>query len=191
MNAKELLVLLRAMGACREAVYWVKGKSFAEAWRECERADWMLWLCGRMIGKAGWPTREQIVLVLCDLAETALPFYEKKCPNDLRPRKSIEVTRAWAEGKATIEQVREARAAAYAYAAAYAADTAAYADAAAYAYAAYAYAAAADAAAAAADAAAAAAAADAAAADAAWRQKRLEVLKEFANKVRERLKVPE
>jgi hypothetical protein len=181
MNAKELLVLLRAMGACREAVDWVKGKSFAEAWRECERADWMLWLCGRMIGKAGWPTREQIVLVLCDLAETALPFYEKKCPNDLRPRKSIEVTRAWAEGKATIEQVREARAAA-ADAANAAANAAAYA--------------AADAADAAANANAnaaanAAAAAAANAADAAWRQKRLEVLKEFANKVRERLKVPE
>ena len=176
MNAKELLVLLRAMGACKEAVEWVKGKTFAEAWQQCERADWMLWLCGRMIGTVAWPTRQEIVLVLCDLAETALPFFERKYPKDLRPRKSIEITRAWAQGKATIDQVREARAAADADAADAAAADAAYAAA----YAAYAAAYAAD-----------AAAADAAAAAAAFTAKKQEVLKEFANKVRERLKVPE
>ena len=146
MNARELSVLLRAIGACKDAVEWSSGKSFAEAWQECERAGWMLWLCGRMIGKDGWPSHEQIVLVCCDFAENALPLFEKKYPANQSVRKCIETTRAWAAGKATIDQAREARKIV--------------------------------------------GAADAAAYAAAFDRKKTEVLKEFANKVRERLTVP-
>jgi hypothetical protein len=100
---------LKRLGACEEAVKWVADRDFAAAWTECQRADWMLWLCGWMAGKAGWPTREQIVLVCCRIAEDALPIYEEKYPNDKRVRECIEVTRRWAKGKATIEEVRKAR----------------------------------------------------------------------------------
>ena len=88
----------------------------------------MLWLCGTMQGKKGWPERPAIVLVACDCAELVLPIFEKKHPNDKRVRECIEVTRKWAAGEATIEEVRKARNAAYA---AYAADAADAADAAA------------------------------------------------------------
>src|SRR5579885_1642287 len=108
---------LKRLGACEEAVKWVADRDFAAAWTECQRADWMLWLCGWMAGKAGWPTREQIVLVCCRIAEDALPIYEEKYPNDKRVRECIEVTRRWAKGKATIEEVRKARDAARAAAA--------------------------------------------------------------------------
>ena len=152
------------MDACREAVEWVNRKSLKTAWAKCEQADWMLWLAGRLE-----IDRKVLVLCACDIAETAL----KHIPDgEDRPAKAIEVTRAWVDGKATIQEVREARKSAYAaaYAAATATDAAdAYAAVTDAAYAAYAaandaayaaYAAATDAAAAAATDAAAAAYAD-------------------------------
>ena len=116
MNSSELQVQLRALSACKEAVVWSKGRTFAEAWQQCKRADWMLWLCGKMCGAPGWPTQQQIVLLACECAESSLPLFEQRYPNDQRPRKAIEAARAWANGDGTIEQVRTARAAAYAYA---------------------------------------------------------------------------
>ena len=124
MNAKEFSNLLRRIGACSEAREWAKGKDFAQVWEQCERGDWLLWLCGRMSDKDGWPTRQQVVLAACDCAETALKYV--KAGED-RPRKAIETARLWAEGKATIQEVRTAADAAYAYAAADAAYAAAYA----------------------------------------------------------------
>ena len=108
-DEKELAVKLGKLGACNEAVEWARGKFLIEAWETCERADWMLWLVGHMCGTDGWPTRQDIVLVACLCAETALPFFEKKYPNDDRPRKAIEAARAWARGECDIEEVRKAR----------------------------------------------------------------------------------
>ena len=160
MTALKFMQLLRKLGACEEARTWAKGKDLHEVWTSCDRADWLLWLAGRMADEPGWPTRKQIVLAACACAETALRYVK---PGEDRPRIAIETARAWVRGEASIEDVRLARKNAYAAAAAYAAYAAAYAAAA---YAAYAAAAAYDAAAAyaaayAADAAYAAAAADA------------------------------
>ena len=175
----ELQERLRELRACEEAVVWVGERDLKRAWKECQRGDWMLWLCGEMLGKPGWPTRQEIVLAACCCAELALPIFEKKYPKDDRPRKAIETTRLWARGKATIEEVRSAAYAAYAaYAAADAADAAA---------------AAADAAADAADAAYAAAAADAAyaAADAAaYAAARAKTLRKCADICRKQLSIP-
>ena len=67
--------------------------------------------------------RKEVVSAACDCAELALKHVPE---GENRPRKCIEVVRAWAAGTATLDEVRTARLAAYA---------AAYADAA---YAAYA-----------------------------------------------------
>ena len=116
---------LKAIGACTEAVEWARGHKWPNAWQKCERGDWMLWLCGAMQGKEGWPPRQQIVLVACDCVELVLPIFEKKYPDDKRVRECLETTRKWANGEATIEDVRKARAAACAAcAAAYTADAA-------------------------------------------------------------------
>ena len=143
MTADKFSILLDSLRACPEAKKWARGKDdLKTVWETCERGDWLLWLCGQMVGAEGWPTRQEVVLAACDCAETALRYVE---PGETRPAECIRVVRAWAEGKATIKQVREARrAAAYtAYAAAaytaYAADAAAYAYAAEAAYAAAAY----------------------------------------------------
>jgi hypothetical protein len=191
MNAVELDGLLDRLHACFEARVWAKGKTLAEVWLGCGRGDWLLWLAGRMQGEPGWFTREQVVLAACDCAETSLKFVRE---GEDRPRKCLEVVRAWATGNATLEEVRVARVAASAdaddaasdaaYAASYAASAA---DAAAYA-AASAYASASDAAAYAADASA-AAYASAAASDASDADRK-KTLKECAELVRARLVFP-
>jgi hypothetical protein len=219
MNAVEFRKLLVFQGACVEALAWSKGKSLKTVWETCERGDWMLWLTAKMIGKVGWPSHQQVVLAACDCAETALVYVPageerpKKCIEVVRKWTRGEATltevqqarNAAAAAAAAADAAADAAAAYAAYAAAaYAA--AAYADAAAAAAdAAYAdaYAAAAadaayaDAAAAAADAAyadayaadAAAAAADAAYADA-YAATRSKSLRQSADLVRARLKVP-
>jgi hypothetical protein len=40
---------LQDLGACPEAVAWAANYStLAEAWANCERGDWMAWLCERL-----------------------------------------------------------------------------------------------------------------------------------------------
>ena len=178
--------LLKVLNACGEAVKWCEGKTLPQAWSECQRADWMLWLCSKMIEKNGWPDRKTLVLAACLCAETALKFWEKKHPTDKRPHISIETARKWAGGEATIDEVKAAAAAAYAAAAAvaYASDAA---DAAADA----AYAAAASDADAAASAAAYAAAAYAYAADAAFGPAKIKALAKLAEIIRKLLQPEE
>src|SRR5215471_15219999 len=124
MNAVEFRKLLIKLGACSEALSWSKGKSLKIVWETCERGDWMLWLAGKMIDAEGWPSRQDVVLAACDCVEPALKYVAK---DEDRPRKCTDVARRWAEGKASIEELRTARrdadaaaSAAYAAAAAYA-----------------------------------------------------------------------
>jgi hypothetical protein len=56
-NLRDLLV---SLGACSEAVNWVGDRDLVAAYRECSRADWLLWLASRMAGRPGWPTEHQV-----------------------------------------------------------------------------------------------------------------------------------
>jgi flagellar biosynthesis/type III secretory pathway protein FliH len=143
-DMQPLLAFARDHNACREARSWLTTQTDPHvAWETCERPDWMIWFARRRSVE-----RKVLVRIACDCARTALRFVPE---GEDRPRRAIEAAEAWAEGRAAVQEVRDA-AYADAYADAYAA---AYADA----YAAAAYAdAAADAAYAAADAAYAAAA---------------------------------
>jgi hypothetical protein len=38
---------LKSLGACPEARKWASGRSAAEAWEMCDRADWMFWWARR------------------------------------------------------------------------------------------------------------------------------------------------
>ena len=154
---------LKSIGACADARKWAGNRTPQQAWDECERHDWLLWWATRTLVN----TRQQIVLVACDFAETAFKYLPK---GENRPQELVAALRDWAD-KPTDKKLEHikllrknlyvadaaaaaAAAAAYAYAAAAAAAAAAYAAAAAAAYAAdaadaaaYAYAAAAAAAA--------------------------------------------
>ena len=131
--------------ACVEAVEWCREQpSLDEAWATCTRADWMLWLLGKLSGAPESDMRKKVVLCACACARTAL----KQVPDgEDRPLQAIETTERWARGDdgVTLDDVRSAAsaaasaaaasaaasasaAAAYAaYAAAYDADAAAYA----------------------------------------------------------------
>ena len=110
---------LASLGACPEAVDWVRKhdqQSEQEMWDDCIRGDWMLWICGKLSGTPESKRRKQLVKAACACARLALQYVKK---GEHRPRICIETAEAWANGEATIEKVRNARAASYAaYAAA-------------------------------------------------------------------------
>jgi len=125
---------LKKYNPCSEAMDFRKEfKTFSEAWENCPRGDWMLWIAQ----KTGVNKRKMtLAKALC--AETV-----KHLMKDERSLNALKVAKNYGRYKANDEELRHAAAAAYA------ADAAAYtdadADAAAYAAAAAAYAAADDA----------------------------------------------
>ena len=127
---------LEKINACCEAREWVATqKNYKEAWQNCERGDWMLWLAKRL-----------------DVDDRKLTLAKFKCANqvrhlmkDSRSIAALDAAERYGNGEINRDELNTATAAAYAAyaAAADAADAdataAAYADAAAYAaYAAYA-----------------------------------------------------
>ena len=123
LHSDPIAPLLGQVGACREAVEWAGTRTIAQAWAECPRGDWMLWLLARLDAD-----RQRIVRAACQCARLALPYVPS---DELRPLAAIETAEAWTRGEATLVQVNAAAAAAYA--AAYAAYAYAY-DAYTYAY---------------------------------------------------------
>ena len=71
------------------------------------------------------PADREIRLLACDYTERVLPLFEKEFPEDRRPRRAIEVTRLFADGQATKDELGAAAKAAKAAVAA--AETAAWA----------------------------------------------------------------
>ena len=109
---------LEKMGACKDAVEWCKKfSSLQKAWDACDRGDRMMWLIARCN-----PTEAQykaIVLAACDCADLVEEYRRPEDKTVLAY--CLETARKWARGEATIQEVRDA------YAAAYAASTATYA----------------------------------------------------------------
>jgi hypothetical protein len=96
LSNQQLRALLSQLNACEGALDWLGQRDLAKAWAECPRADWLLWLVGHMAGRAGWPTRAQVVIAACECVEPAL----RRVPaGEERPRRAIEAARAWADGK--------------------------------------------------------------------------------------------
>ena len=105
---------LSRLHACAEAREWAKGyPDLASAWAACPRADWMLWLAAKAIGKPGSDAHRRLVLAACACARYALPHVR---PGEDRPLAAIEIAERWArrEKGVTIEQVHTAAYAAYA-----------------------------------------------------------------------------
>jgi hypothetical protein len=140
--------LLEKWNACPDGYGWAKDLTLKQIYDTCHRGDWLLWLADKLEVE-----HNLLILAACDCAESVAHLDKTGVS-----AKTIQVTRKYLVGEATLAEVKTAAAAATSYAAtayaaaAHAAAAHAAADAA---YAAYAVAAAA-----------AAAAADAAAADA-------------------------
>jgi len=107
---------LRAMKACASALRWIGDRTIEQAWRDCQRSDWMFWLLERIA-----PGDPRLRLAAADMAERAC---------DLIPDEPTRLAAAWAIGAARrgdADEMRAAYAAAdAAYAAAYATAFAAY-----------------------------------------------------------------
>ena len=109
--------LLKRLGACEEGRRYVGSRTLPHFWQECDRGDWMLWLCAKMKGQPDWPTQQQIVLVACDCAELSLSIFEEKYPKDSRPREALASARSWANGEINAKVLRAAASCAAAWAA--------------------------------------------------------------------------
>ena len=145
--AIEEIAKLREMNACAEALEYLEGfETIQDAWDNCGRGDWMLWLCGRKSGAPWSEGRRKLVRTSCRCARLVYDLMPEES------KKALVLFERWSDGEEISREELDAvrYAAVAAHAAAYAAaDAAAYAAAAAVAvaYAAAAYAAAADAAA--------------------------------------------
>ena len=110
---------LEKLKACQEAVEWSRQfKSGQAAWDACERGDWLLWYAAKMDGPPGAESRKKLVLAACKCARLSLKYAKK---DENRPYRAIEAAEAWCrnENNITLEDVKDAAAAAYdAYAAA-------------------------------------------------------------------------
>lgn len=112
MNKTTWIDELEDLNACNDAVQWAQSyDSLDVAWAACERADWMLWLLGRLSGPPESEARKPLVLCACACARTALRFVKE---GETRPLACIETVERWARGEASIDDVRQARKAAYA-----------------------------------------------------------------------------
>lgn len=109
MNAKELLL---SLDACHEAIMFSEGKTIKQAWEECPRGDWMLWIYPKL-----FPNElRKLTLAKAYCANTV-----RGLMHDERSRYAIDVAIKFGYGFATPGKLKEsADAAAYAAAAAYA-----------------------------------------------------------------------
>lgn len=100
--------------ACQEAVTWAKTQgSFKEAWENCQRGNWMLWLTSKIIGNTrDTPLGVNLWLVRADIAQLVLPIYEKQFPTDDRVRDCIQAIRDYASGKIDKAKLKEYKTAA-------------------------------------------------------------------------------
>ena len=98
---------LEKIGACQEAVEWAfKQKSLAEAWKNCEKGNWMLWLAGKFSGPSGDQRRRKLVLAACECAQLSLAYVK---PGEKRPAEALKIATAWAMGEiVTLDELRVA-----------------------------------------------------------------------------------
>jgi len=118
---KKLAKSLKNINACDgpgESIEYVSGcESPKQAWDDCERGDWLLWICGKFAGKPYSDKRKKLVLASCECARLSLKYNDDKRLSDC-----LDLHVRWAMGEnIAIEELKEARNAHYASAAAYAA----------------------------------------------------------------------
>ena len=101
----EVMELLNKLNACQEAKLWAAGKTLSQAWQECQRADWMLWLLGRS------PINKKIIATIAvEFAETCV-HNAKDYP---AVAECITTVKKYLSGQATQEELAAAESAALA-----------------------------------------------------------------------------
>ncbi len=90
MTSKKFMEKLIEIDACGHAKKFCKGKTLHQAWILCDRPEWMMWL----YEKAN-PDKKICVEIAVYSARLCLDKFERKYPDDKRPRKAIEAAENW------------------------------------------------------------------------------------------------
>jgi len=107
--------LLKSLNACPPALDWVGDRTFEQAYAECPRGDWMLWLFARLHPEK----KRELTLAKGHCANTV-----QHLMTDQRSIAAIDAAIAYGEGRISGEELADAARAADA--AAWAADAAAW-----------------------------------------------------------------
>ena len=101
---------IKAAGACEDR-YKILLKNLGKTKADDEEITIRQILISNGIQDAIWALRavegkdKEIRLFACDCAEMVLPIFEEKYPDDMRPRRAIEVSRRYANEDATKEEL--------------------------------------------------------------------------------------
>ena len=90
--------LLTKLKACKPALDWVGDKTIEQAWNECQRGDWLLWLAAKLD-----IDRKILVYAASQCARTSLQYVPI---DEKRPLIAIETAERWTRGEATLEEVK-------------------------------------------------------------------------------------
>jgi hypothetical protein len=105
------------LATLEQLIGWLNARIFvAETDGELvESTDHEKWVARkvRLVSETAWNERTAR-LFACDCAEHVLYLYERKYPDDNRPRNAIETVRGHANGEATEEELTAARSAVWA-----------------------------------------------------------------------------
>ena len=88
--------------ACQDSIRWVNGKTPAKAWKECKRADWLLWIVAHLAMDHKYYKRalaaatSACIDVLCENDLVLDPFYVKEMKKNGIADRSDEPERALA-----------------------------------------------------------------------------------------------
>ncbi len=100
---KEHFDFLKTNQACESVLEWAEKQSdLYDLWNNCHRGDWLLWLAKKLKVDE---RKHMLCAALC--AHTVVHLM-----TDARSREAIRIAFLWGRGKATGEQLREARKAA-------------------------------------------------------------------------------
>jgi hypothetical protein len=98
-------MVLVKLGACTPARYWATTvPSIETGWRECPKAEWMLWILGHMSGGPDSPSRKRLVKCLVDFARIVPRFNEPKDMEEIR-QKILCACEQYANRERTAEEV--------------------------------------------------------------------------------------
>jgi hypothetical protein len=94
MTKQETIKRLEALDACEEAVEWAQDqKDFEAIIKNCDRGEWLFWLGGKVLSS------RELAIPKAEVAETVLHLFERKFPDDDRPRKAIEAAKQYGRGE--------------------------------------------------------------------------------------------
>jgi hypothetical protein len=97
---------LKELDACDEAIEWAKDyDNLQQAWYNCQRCDWMIWL----INKMEWSNDKDLRLMAVAFARQVQHLMK-----DQRSINALDVAERYANGEATVDELTAAWTAAWA-----------------------------------------------------------------------------